>query len=65
MHHDGIISPYIKHVMPEASLTAQQEATANLHGFLEVLYRIYLRLEREGRFPLNREKERPSEETPV
>jgi hypothetical protein len=45
-------SPLIERLMPEASIEEKEIAQANLDGFMAVMYRIYQRLEAEGRFPL-------------
>lgn len=53
------ISPLVRRWMPDASKEEQIEASANLRRYLEVIYRIYLRLYREGRFPLRRDRNLP------
>jgi hypothetical protein len=46
------ISDIVKHWMPEASEEEQKEATKNVREHLAVVYRIFLRLEREGKMHL-------------
>ncbi len=43
------VSRLIVSLMPEASLEEQLEAEQNLNEFLSVAYRMYLRLEAEGK----------------
>ena len=50
------ISPLVRKLLSDASLEEQIRAQENFRGFVEALYRIYERLEREGRFPLTRDK---------
>lgn len=45
-------SPMVEHLLPDAPLEKRVRAQANLDAFMEVMYRIYLRFEEEGRFPL-------------
>ena len=53
-HHDEKpqFSHLIEHVMPDASMEEKGEAQVNLDGFMDVMYRIFKRLEAEGKFPL-------------
>lgn len=43
------IAEIVRHWMPEASDEELKEATVNFRAYLAVIYRIFLRLEREGR----------------
>lgn len=55
MLHDNeqrAFSPLIEHLMPEAALAEKAQAQANLDSFMEVMYRIYRRLESQENFPL-------------
>lgn len=45
------ISPLVKKWMPDASESELEEATENFRRYLAVAYRVYERLEREGRLP--------------
>lgn len=45
-------SPMVERLLPDAPIEKKIEAQANLDAFMEVMYRIYLRFEEEGRFPL-------------
>ena len=46
------IADIVKYWMPDASEEEQKEATVNVRAHLAVIYRIYLRLEREGKLHL-------------
>jgi len=56
------IAETVRHWMPEASDEELKEATINFREYLGVVYRIFLRLEAEGRldeirdFPPNNDK---------
>lgn len=56
------IAEIVRHWMPNASDDELKEATVNFRAYLAVLYRIFLRLEAEGRldeirdFPENNDK---------
>lgn len=56
------IAEIVRHWMPNASEEELKEATVNFRAYLAVLYRIFLRLEAEGRldeirdFPENNDK---------
>lgn len=56
------IAEIVRHWMPNASEEELKEATVNFRAYLAVLYRIFLRLEAEGRlheirdFPENSDK---------
>lgn len=56
------IAEIVRHWMPDASDEELKEATVNFRAYLAVLYRIFLRLEAEGRlheirdFPENNDK---------
>lgn len=56
------IAEIVRYFMPEASDNELKEATVNFRAYLAVLYRIFLRLEAEGRldeirdFPENNDK---------
>lgn len=55
MHHENNqkkFSPLVERLMPNATLEEKEIAERNVHNFLEVMYRIYERFEREERFPL-------------
>lgn len=45
------VAELIKHWMTDASEADQIEATENLRRYLAVMYRIFLRLEAEGKLP--------------
>jgi hypothetical protein len=45
------IAEAVKHWIPNATEEEQKKATVNLRGFLEVMYRVYLRLKSEGKIP--------------
>lgn len=42
---------FVRHVMPDATEEEQIEATENFRNYLKVVYRIFLRLEAEGKLP--------------
>ena len=46
------IAQAVKYWMPDATEEEQKRATVNLRRYLAVVYQIYLRFEREGKFPL-------------
>ncbi len=46
------ITPVVRRWMPNASDDELKEATINLRRYLAVVYKIFLRLESEGKFPL-------------
>lgn len=46
------ICEFVKKHLPHASLAEQLEAQAMVDRYLMVVYRIYLRLKHEGKFPL-------------
>lgn len=56
------IADIVRYFMPDASNEELKEATVNFRAYLAVLYRIFLRLEAEGRlneirdFPENSDK---------
>lgn len=56
------IAEIVRYFMPDASDEELKEATVNFRAYLAVLYRIFLRLEAEGRlneirdFPENNDK---------
>lgn len=56
------IAEIVRYFMPETSEEELKEATVNFRAYLAVLYRIFLRLEAEGRlneirdFPENSDK---------
>lgn len=54
MPHDNPqqFSPVVEYLLPDATIEKKIEAQANLDAFMDVMYRIYLRFEEEGRFPL-------------
>lgn len=45
------ITPVVRRWMPNASDDELKEATINLRRYLAVVYRIFLRLEAEGKLP--------------
>lgn len=50
------ISPLIEHWMPDASEEDKRRATVNFRNYLAVAYRIFERLEAEGKLPEPRDK---------
>lgn len=46
------IAIVVKRWLPDATEEEQKRATVNLRRYLAVVYQIYLRFEREGKFPL-------------
>ena len=49
MHHDpDLVSPLYEKWFPHLSYEEKVQATADLRGFLKVLYDIYCRMERDG-----------------
>lgn len=60
------IAEIVQHFMPDASDEELKQATVNFRAYLAVLYRIFLRLEAEGRlheirdFPPNNDKVKES-----
>ncbi len=56
------ICEFVKKHLPQASLAEQLEAQATVDRYLMVVYRIYLRLKHEGKFPLPpRDKTAPAD----
>jgi hypothetical protein len=51
-NRDTYISPLIEARMVDASLVEKRAAQDKLWAFFDAMYRVYLRLESEGRFPL-------------
>lgn len=49
---DTYISPLIEAHIPDAAYDEKRAAQAKLWAFFDAVYCIYVRLEREGRFPL-------------
>lgn len=49
------IASAVRHWMPNASEEEQIKATVRLRRYLAVVYRIYLRLEAEGKLPISRD----------
>jgi hypothetical protein len=45
-------SPMVEHFLPNAPIEEKNRAQVNLDAFMDSMYRIYLRLEADGRFPL-------------
>nr|SPS05224.1 protein of unknown function [Candidatus Nitrotoga fabula] len=43
------VADIVRHWMPDASEEELREATVNFRNYLAVIYRIFLRLEREGK----------------
>ncbi len=60
---DSEISPLVKKWLPGTSVEEQVIATENLRDYIEVLYRIYLRLESEGYFKKRNRERRGDIET--
>ena len=49
-HHHPIL-PLVLELLPYASAEELEQAQENYEGFLNILVRIYKRLEREGKLP--------------
>ena len=50
------ISPLVERLLPNATPTEKIDATENVRAYVAVLYRIFCRLESEGRLPGRRDK---------
>ena len=50
------ISPFVDALLPNASEAEREHAQANVDRYLDVLLRIYTRLELEGKLPITRDK---------
>jgi hypothetical protein len=49
------IADAVRHWMPHAHEEEQKQATVNLRRYLAVVYRLFLRLEAEGKLPKPRD----------
>ncbi len=50
------ISPLVERLLPNATPAEKIDATENVRAYVAVLYRIFCRLESEGRLPGRRDK---------
>ena len=50
------ISPLVERLLPNANPTEKIDATENMRAYVAVLYRIFCRLESEGKLPGRRDK---------
>lgn len=50
------ISPLVERLLPNASPAEKIDATESVRAYVAVLYRIFCRLESEGRLPGQRDK---------